>query len=301
MGSITQLRQDIQFTQQLGNLLDVLKSIAAQQFQALERALRVNVPFFTAVQTIAGTLDLEHFAHPFTQAEGPRGVIAVTSDTGFLGGLNQQVIAAAAQEYRRQPGELMVVGRRGLSYVEERGLSARVFPGIQEMGRHALAAEVRAYALDQALEGRVGTLSIVYPRALTFTVQRVEVVRLLPCQEWLHGLEPTQAPHGGPIVLESTRRDLLEYLVWIWMGEKLVEVFGHSRLAELAARSVHLEGSSQELQQRVRKFRMRYFRRRRELIDANMRELFAARSLFGESSYAQSTDHSPQSTAEYNS
>jgi len=280
MASITQLRQDIEFTEQLGSLLDVLKSIAAQQFHALERALRVNDRFFTAIQTIAGTLDLDHYTHPFTQSEGPRGVIAVTSDTGFLGGLNQQVIALAAQEYRRAPGALMIVGQRGASYVEERRLPAQYFPGIQEAGRHALATEVRAYALEQVLQGRVGTLSVVYPRALTFTVQRVEMVRLLPCQEWLRGQEPQQTPAGGPIVLESARRDLLEYLVWVWMGEKLVEIFGHGRLAELAARSVHLEGSSQELQQRVRKFRQSYFRRRRELIDANMRELFAARSSF---------------------
>ena len=56
-----------------------------------------------------------------------------------------------------------------------------------------------------------------------------------------------------------------------------------SRLAELAARSVHLEGSTQELQRRGKKLHQQYFRRRHEVIDNSMRELFAARSLYGKS------------------
>ena len=79
MPSISSLKQDIQFNDRLAGLLDALKSIAAQQFQALERTFRVNPAFFSAIETIAGTFDLEHIAHPFTQPRGPTGVIAVTS------------------------------------------------------------------------------------------------------------------------------------------------------------------------------------------------------------------------------
>ena len=61
----------------------------------------------------------------------------------------------------------------------------------------------------------------------------------------------------------------------------LVDIFGMSRLAELAARSVHLEGSSQELQRRGKTLQLRYFRERHEVIDRSMRELFASRSLYG--------------------
>ena len=82
-------------------------------------------------------------------------------------------------------------------------------------------------------------------------------------------------------MLESSAASLLEYLVWLWLGGKLYEVFGLSRIAEMAARAVHLEGSSQELQRRGQKLRQQYFRKRHEVIDSNMRELFAARSLYG--------------------
>ena len=83
------------------------------------------------------------------------------------------------------------------------------------------------------------------------------------------------------MLLESPGPKILEYLVWMWLGEKLYEVFGLSRLAEFSARAVHLDGSTQELSRRGKEMQRKYFRKRRELIDSSMRELFAARSLYG--------------------
>ena len=66
MASLVRLKQEIQFNTRLGGVLDALKSIAAQQFQALERAFETNDRFFEAIQTIAGTFNLEQVSHPFT-------------------------------------------------------------------------------------------------------------------------------------------------------------------------------------------------------------------------------------------
>ncbi len=284
MASIARLKQEIQFNARLGGLLDALKSIAAQQFQSLERAFTSNPAFFEAVQTIAGTLNVERMTHPFTQAEGSIGVIIVTSDTGLLGGLNQQVLTTGLQEFRRQPGELLVIGERGAAYAREAKLPCRAFPGVVDTGRRVLAAQVRDYALNQVLAGRLSALSIVYPRAVSFTLQRVELLRVLPCTQWFKAGHVPRGARSGPVLLESSASNVLEYLVWLWLGERLFEVFGLSRLAELAARSVHLEGSSQELQRRGQKLWVRYFRERHEVIDRSMRELFAARSIYGSES-----------------
>ena len=283
MASLTQLKKEIQFNARLGSLLNVLKSIAAQQFQVLEERWTTNSSFFDAIQTIAGTFNFARFPHPFTQGTGPAGVIAVTSDAGLLGGLNQQVVLMAMREYRKQPGELMVIGKRGLVYLQEHRVSCREFPGIQDEARRELANQVRDHALNEVLEGRLGSLTIVYPKAISFTIQRVEAIHALPCQEWLKTGPPTPGVRGGAILMESALEGVLEYLVWAWLGEKLFEAFGSSRLSELAARSVHLEGSSQELQRRRNKLMRQYFRERHEVIDRSMRELFAARSLYGSS------------------
>ena len=283
MPALTQLKQDIQFNTRLGALLNVLKSIAAQQFQVLEERWASNPAFFEAIQTIAGTFHLEGFSHPFTQG-GPAGVIAVTSDTGLLGGLNQQVVTMAMREYRKAPGELIIIGKRGLAYVQEYRVSCKEFPGIQDDKRRELADEVRNYVLERVLQGTLGSVVVVYPRAMSFTLQRVEAIQALPCQGWLQSGTTARGVRGGAVLMESSVGRILEYLVLAWLGEKLYEVFGSSRLSEVAARSVHLEGSSQELQRRRNKLLRRYFRERHEVIDRSMRELFAAKAIFGGSS-----------------
>ena len=105
----------------------------------------------------------------------------------------------------------------------------------------------------------------------------------MPCQGWLDLAGLRRYVPGGKILLESSRGKILEYLVWLWLGERMYEVLGMSRLAELAARAVHLEGSTQELQREGKKLRQKYFRKRHELIDSSMRELFAARLIYGKS------------------
>jgi F0F1-type ATP synthase gamma subunit len=55
-----------------------------------------------------------------------------------------------------------------------------------------------------------------------------------------------------------------------------------SRLAEMGARFTHLEEATQKIQELNQKLRLQYFKFRHEVIDQNMRELFAARALYAE-------------------
>lgn len=282
MASLTQLKKEIQFQARLNGLLDVLKSIAAQQFQILEKSYTTNPVFFETAEAIAGTFNLESFPHPLTRGQGPVGVIAVTSDAGLLGGLNQQVITTALKECRANPGELIVIGKRGLAYLQGQKISVKEFPGVQDETKRRMAEQVRDYALNQVLQGRLGKLFVVYAKALSFTLQKVETIPVVPCQGWQRSERVSAGVRSGKaLLLESPTSRLIEYLVWAWLEQKLVDVFGSSRLAELAARSVHLEGSCQELQRRKKKLMQRYFRERREIIDRGMRELFAAKSVYG--------------------
>ena len=282
MAAIVQLKQEMQFNARLGGVLDALKSIAAQQFQLLERAFTAHTALSEALQGIAAGLETRQLAHPFMQANGPVVVIVVTSDTGLLGGLHQQVVSAALQMFQRHPGELFVIGERGRDAIQERGLTCAAFPAVQETAKASLAARVRDEALGAARAGRIGSLTIVYPRALSFTVQRVEQLQALPCTAWLRaGATQSTRRASQPTLCESSPAQVVEYLAWVWVQHALMEALDMSRLAELAARSSHLEGSSQELQRRGKKLLLRYFRERRELIDRNIRELFAAKALYG--------------------
>ena len=58
--------------------------------------------------------------------------------------------------------------------------------------------------------------------------------------------------------------------------QKLFEVFEDSKLAELSARTLHLEESYQTLIEQKKGLSHQYFQSRHEAVDAEMRDLFSA-------------------------
>ena len=80
-------------------------------------------------------------------------------------------------------------------------------------------------------------------------------------------------------MVEPSFGSVIEILVELWMGVKLLEIFWSSKQSECAARIMHLEGSTQELTQLNRKLTFEYFRQVHSLSDKTIREISVSRNL----------------------
>lgn len=279
------IKKNIDFNKNFSSLLEVLKFIAVQDYHATEKQLRTFARMQVAVADFLSAFDLNVVRHPFLQgSDKPTAVLAVTSDGGLLGGLNNMVMSKAIELVHSQKGRLVIVGDRGNLYAQEAGISATSFPGINDAHRFEQSCELRDYFMKNFVRGEFGGLQIVFPRAITFVLHRVEVATLVPYPlEVAEGSAPaeTRTPMTEEnTIFESSPSELVEYLVFLAIGQKVYEILGMSRLTEHAARFTHLEESCQKIGEVNIKLLRQYFRRRHELIDANMRELFSARNLF---------------------
>jgi ATP synthase F1 gamma subunit len=279
MKTLSAIKKDLEFNRGLSSLIDVLKNIAVAQYRALEVKIKSYEKFELFVMSFFDFLDFSKLRHPFlTPQTSDQAVVAVTSDSGLLGGLNMQVVNNAIVELEKNPGKLIVIGERGKVYARDSKIPFIAFPGIKDEARFAQAMQLRDFILHKIIQGSFGMLKVVYPRPLSFTVQRVEMLSFLPFEpETLRRRSASEIP---TVLLESAPQDIVAYLVYLWMGHKLFEIFGLSRLAEFSARYVHLEESLQKLKDMDNKLQLQYFRVRHELIDRNMRELFSARLLY---------------------
>jgi ATP synthase F1 gamma subunit len=280
MNSLSGIKKDLEFNKGLSSLIEVLKNLAVAQYRTLEHKMKTFEKLITSIEGFFEYIDLSYVQSPFVgDVKKPMAVVAVTSDSGLLGGLNMQVVTKAVNELAESPGKLIVVGERGKSYVRESTASFVAFPGIKDEERYSQAMQLRDYLIKRIKDGTYGQLRIVYPRPVTFTVQKVDVVTCLPFTPPKRKDESI-SQFSREVILESDLGDILEYLLGIWIGQKVYEIFGLSRLAEFAARYVHLEESLQKLKEMDAKQRLQYFRVRHEMIDRNMRELFSARLLY---------------------
>jgi len=278
--TLAALKKDLEFNKGLSSLIETLKTIAVSQYRALEQRMKYFEALNSTIEEFFDFIDIKKIDHPFLNpGNRPQAIVAITSDTGLLGGLNLKVVSVAIEELKKLPGKLIVIGECGKGYVRDSGIPFVAFSGIKDEERHAQAMQLRDYIIGRFIEGSFGYLKVVYPRPVSFTVQRIDTVSFLPYLPSDKGKTGRERYHTD-IILESSLGNIAEYLVYIWIGQKLYEIFGLSRLAEFAARYVHLEESAQKLKDMNKKLQLQYFRVRHELIDRNMRELFAARLLY---------------------
>jgi len=275
MKTIASLKQDMEFNRSLSSLIEVLKNIAVSQYRSLEQKIKLYKDFLLVVEEFFELLDIENLNHPFLKpTNNTQLILAITSDTGLLGGLNMQVINLALLESEKGPAKLVIVGEKGKYYAQDFGMVFTFFKGIEEESRFAQALQMRDYLLKRFLEEKMGYLKVIYPKPVSFTVQKVEIESFLPFSV------PQKEQVKTEVILESHPYRIVEYLVYLWLGQKLYEIFSLSKLAEYAARFVHLEESTQKLKEQDLKLRLEYFKLRHELIDRNMRELFSARLIY---------------------
>ena len=281
MKLLAQIKKDLEFNLNLYNLIEVLKEIAIAQFKILEKKIRTFETVFGALGDIFDLLQVGHIKHPLLETAGRQpGVVALTSDAGLLGGLNMSVMTQAIKEADRNKSKLIIIGERGQLYAQESGLPFVIFKGVKDETRLQQALELRNYILQEELGGRLGELKIVYPFAMSIVSQQVKTLQLFPFTRADHVHPPRQAVASADVIVESNIGDILEYWMYLYLGQKFFQIFGLARLAELSARFTHLESSKTKIEQQNKELKLQYFRQRHELIDKNMRELFAARLAF---------------------
>ncbi len=232
------------------------------------------------VQACFNILLRKQYSHPylFDRKGMPSLIIAVTSDEGFLGELNTVLVNSAADLINNTDDELVVLGERGAKYFEDMGLKFTIFPGITEEARFGEAEKIRDYVLS-GYRKKYGRVFVVYPRFISFVSQKVEKTCILPV-EFQDGLS-TQISTNllEEILIEPNKKTVLETLVKLWSGIKLIEIFWTAKLSEYGARIMHLEGSTQELIHQKKRLSFEYVRFLHGLKDKSIREISASKIL----------------------
>lgn len=306
MESVQKLKEKLQLNNGLADLMDVLRGVAISEFWALAKKQGRFTRFMNAFNGFFDLIDFSSVRHPYAEEKGRLAILMVTSNEGFMGGLNMRVINKALDHPEADKAELIIVGEQGAGYLKSLQRRAVTFPGIAGDETFEMSVQLRDYIVKAGRAGGFGRLTVYYPKPVSFMVQKVEEFKMLPCTELFQKRTKAPPPDNKQaqkssfsaflagdteeLIIESPLHDMIEYLAEIWMVQKLYEIFEDSRLAELSARTVHLEESYQLLVQRGRGIRHQYFRSYHEFVDKGMRDIFAAQIVRRKSKRKQAVD-----------
>lgn len=289
---LSELRKELKFNHELLSLVETLKNVAGSQFHLLEKKKERFEAFMNAFAGFFRVVDLVDVVNPFVRAESEvTGLVVVTSDSGFMGGLNSAVLRAGQEAVDQLPPDkvsYVVIGEKGAGAISDQRLPFKFFAGINQDTIYEQAVVIKDWLMQEVAERRIGRVLVAAPKALSFSAQTIQVMDLLPCGSLFErsGSTPLPALSGTrrflaearEVIVESSFDDMVEYLAGVWVTSKLFEIFEDGKLAEFGARAMHLEGSLQKVEKEYAKTRQKCFKASHELVDKGMRESFAAKS-----------------------
>jgi F-type H+-transporting ATPase subunit gamma len=185
--------------------------------------------------------------HPLTtEPENPvrAAVLILTSDRGFCGGFNSQVLReaqslSASLAERGVEAVPFVAGRKGIGWhrFRERAMAGE-WAGFSDTPRHANATEITTALLEAfsrpADEGGVDEIHLVYTEFVSMLTQRPVIHRMLP----LHIVE-TEDRTAGPIPVyefEPSPEKVLDALLPWYVESRIFHALLESAAAEIASR-----------------------------------------------------------------
>ncbi|MBI5779561.1 MAG: F0F1 ATP synthase subunit gamma [Planctomycetes bacterium] len=294
MKTISELKKDLVFNREMNELMDILKKTAIFEFQALFNRRKAQTVLGKYVAALEDLLRIfpPGAEHPFlTNPLDKIILVPVTSDMGFVGGLNTEVVETGLREIRKKDEvHLLVLGEKGYLQLEEKGYKFEFLPGIGTEMNFGLAEKVRDYIYASCWKYKIGRVIISYPRFISFARQEIAVDTLIPCG-YLFKTDETDASSLAPervnkvnaprsrtkFLFEPSPQKVLDYLLKTYLAYKIYDIFWQAKLSEFAARSMHLDGSMQELIEMKKGIQQQYFRSKHEITDRTIRDIFGGR------------------------
>jgi F-type H+-transporting ATPase subunit gamma len=244
------VRQRIRGIQAIAKITRAQELIAASRIIRAQQRVHDAVPYARAIiealeAVVSRSAQIDHPLVREPQNPQRAAVVILTSDRGFCGGYNANVLRTA-QGLRGLLAErsvepvTYVVGRRGIAWHRFRSREmAAQWMGFSENPRSGNAHDVAATVLEAfgrpAGEGGVDEIYVVYTEFVSMLTQNAVVHRILPVEIE----ETTGEPPTGPLPLyefEPSPQDVLDALLPWYVESRIYHALLESAASEIAAR-----------------------------------------------------------------
>ena len=282
------IKQNMLFSKNLTDMIEALKIIASSEFKELSsRVPKKNIAakeLSTALGMLVGQIkDTAFLKHNLGL---PKCIVMICSDEGFLGGVNNQIVATGTK--LGEPGSVFVVlGNKGANMLSDMGIKYTKFFSIQDDVDYKTAIELSDHLFGLFFEKKVSSVDVVFMKFISFMKHEVFNKTFLPYNIESEVLEWKEKPEDifgqeNNLIVEPDPESVLEGIVKLWLREEIYNIFWSAKLSEWSARVMHLEASFRELEDQNKALRFRYFKAVHALNDKNIREIFAALSIKGQ-------------------
>jgi len=279
MASLKDLRRRIRATKSMQQIFKAMEMVAAAKLRRAQSRAASASPYARKItemlQNLAGAAaELEH---PLFQ---PREVkttvlVVVTSDRGFAGAYNTNVLRAAEARVREAPAgsiQLVVLGRKGRDYLRRRHVPVvAVHTDLPGEASLELARRLTDELTVQYVKGEIDRVDLIFTHFVNAIVKRVETETFLPITP---PDSKTAAADRGTI-FEPNPEQIFAQLLPRYATAKLYSAMADALASEHAARMVAMGSARKNAGELVDSLTLTRNRLRQAAITKEIAELVA--------------------------
>lgn len=281
---ISRLKKNLDFNKNLGELIEVMKLASTLRFNQFRFTKQAPEEFSRYFEEIIKCMPVDIIAQNIyfqPRPSLPSIIILISSDEGFIGDLNSLLINKML-ELRQDRDKLIVLGQQGEHYLRDLDIDFELLPSVTDKVNINQVESLRDEVLKLYSGGGFFRVWVVFPSFVNITSQQITVEQLLPLAEtyFYRGLEKTaRLPEEWRLefLFEPDANMVIEGWVRLWLVFRFFQFFWSSKLAEFAARVMHLEGSIQEVNKVNQRLHLEYFKYLHSISDKTIREVSASR------------------------
>lgn len=247
MASVRQIKRRISSVDNTAKITKAMSMIAASKMRrAQEMALQTR-PYADRMQALLADLaaqpqDVDE-THPLLMRREPGRVqlIVITPDRGLTGGLNTAVNRRAAQQLVDLGGEadVVAVGKKGRDFFARTANLRAVFTDIGDRPTVADAGPIARVVIDDYEAERVDAVYLAYAHFVNTTLQRPEVMPLLPVVP-----AELEAKDTVGYIFEPSPRAVLAELLPRYVEMEIYHALLEGVASEQSARMVAMRGAT---------------------------------------------------------
>jgi F-type H+-transporting ATPase subunit gamma len=280
MATLREVRNRISGVQKTRKITRAMKMVAASKLRRAQSRIIAARPYARKMKELLG--DLAQMADiQSADLIAPREVknlalIVVTSDRGFCGAFNANLIRAAQAHIAAQPAGVSVmlicVGKKGVDYFGKRGynLTGRhvgVYGNLAFSWVQSLAGEIIA----TYLKGQFDRVDIIYNEFKSISSQRILIEQFLPVPP----LPAASVVRKKPVdyIYEPDRLGILLSILPRHLNFQIWRILLESSTAEEGARMADMENATENAREMIATLQLQYNKARQAAITKELLEV----------------------------
>ncbi|MDH2429974.1 F0F1 ATP synthase subunit gamma [Sphaerisporangium sp. TRM90804] len=289
------LRRRIRSVKSTAKITRAQELIASSRIIKAQQRMEAAVPYEREITravsaVLSNSSDVDHLLTVAKERPASAGVLIVTSDRGFAGGFNANVLreAEALGGHLRGRGlevRPFVVGRKGIGWHRFRGREmSGEWSGFSDNPLYAHAKEIGdALVGSFSDDNGIDEIHVVYTEFVSMLTQQVQVKRVLP----LEVEETTEQPPGGPLPyyeFEPTAGEVLNQLLPRYIESRIYNALLQSAASEHASRRRAMKSATDNANELIRTFTQQMNQARQAEITQEISEIVGGANALADAS-----------------